>query len=139
MRNQEEAQEEDGPMRNLDAQDGNQDEPDRPLIPAKECFNPQVYDFQSPVTSSAAGANITSQTPSEVAPSSATPDECPTSVDVVQDTHNTHPTSSSFVSGHSLPLPHTSDRVSLRTLNVAIQDEHNRRDNNNNVTPRDED
>ena len=121
MRNPEEAHEEDSPMRNLDAQDGNQDEPDRPLIPAEECFNPYVYDFQSPVTSSAAGADISSQTPSEV---------------VVQDTH---PNSSSFVIGHSLPLPHTSDRA---LFNVAIQDEHNRRDNNldnNNVTPRDED
>ena len=135
MRNQEEAQEEGGPMVNVDAQDGIQDEPDRPLIPAEECFNPYVHDLQSPVTSSAAVVDITSQTPSEVAPSSATPDEYPTSVDVVQDTHDTHPTSSSFVSGRSLPLPHTSDRVSLRTLNIAIQDEQDNNLDNNNVTP----
>ena len=136
MRNQEEAQEEGGPMVNVDAQDGNQDEPDRPLIPAEECFDLQMHDLQSPVTSSAASADITSQIPSEVAPSSATPDECPTSVDVVQDTH---PDSSSFVSGCSLLLPHTSDRVSSHTFNTAIQDEHNRQDNNldnNNITPR---
>ena len=135
MRNQEEAQEEGGPMVNVDAQDGIQDEPDRPLIPAEECFDLQMHDLQSPVTSSAAGADITSQTPSEVAPSSATSDECPTSVDIVQDTHDTHPTSSSFVSGRSLPLPHTSDRVSLRTLNIAIQDEQDNNLDNNNVTP----
>ena len=121
MRNPEEAQEEGGPMRNVDAQDGIQDEPEQLPIPAEECFNLHMHDLQSPVTSSAAGADITSHTPSEVAP-----DEGPTSVGVAQDTH---PNSSSFVSG-------------MRKFNVAIQHEHNRQDNNlnnNNIPPTDED
>lgn len=128
MRNPEEAQEEGGPMGNVDAQDGIQDKPDRLLmpggpIPAEECFNLHMHDLQSPATSSAAGADITSHTPSEVAPSSATPDEGPTSVGVAQDTR---PYSSSFVSG-------------MRKFNIAIQHEHNRQDNNLDNNNRDED
>ena len=168
MRNHEEAQEEGGPMRNVNVQDGVQDEPEellipaqdgvhdeperllipaqdgihnepeRLLIPAKECLNTKtdrphtgMHDLQSlAVTSSAACAYTTGQIPSEVMPSSATPDEVlpgPTRVAVAQDTH---PTYTSFVSGRSLLLPHTSNRMLLHTTNIAIQDEHNRQDNN---------
>lgn len=129
----------------MNVQDGVRDEPEELLIPAqdgihnelerpaKECLNRPhtgMHDLQSPVTSSAACAYTTSQIPSEVAPSSATPDEVlpgPTSVAVAQDTH---PTYTSFVSGRSLLLPHTSNRMLLHTTNIAIQDEHNRQDNN---------
>ena len=154
MRNHEEAQEEGGPMRNVNVQDGVQDEPEEPaqdgihdepeepaqdgihdeperlLIPAEECLNRPhtgMHDLQSPVTSSAACAYTTSQILSEVAPSSATTDEVLPGVAVAQDTH---PTPTSFVIGHALPLPQTSDRVFLHTTNVAIQDEHNRQNNN---------
>lgn len=115
----------------IPAQDGIHDEPERLLIPAEECLNTKtdrphtgMHDLQSlAVTSSAACAYTTGQIPSEVMPSSATPDE-------VLPAQDTHPTSTSFVSGRSLPLPHTSDRLLLHTTNIAIQDEHNRQDNN---------
>ena len=112
----------------ITAQGGIHDEPERLLIPAEECLNRPhtgMHDLQSTVTTC---AYTTNQIPSEVVPSSATPDEVlPGPTSVAQDTH---PTSTSFVIGHSLPLPQTSDRMLLHTTNIAIQDEHNRQNNN---------
>ena len=122
MRNHEEAQEEGGPMRNVNVQDGVQDEPeepaqdgihDEPEEPAQDGIHDEPERLLIPAE--------------EVAPSSATTDEVLPGVAVAQDTH---PTPTSFVIGHALPLPQTSDRVFLHTTNIAIQDEHNRQNNN---------